>query len=55
MLQLALLTPRAPMEVGSGVCRLRETPEMKKKRLEHRSDRLRKRISLFYFYRPPCP
>ncbi|CAM9147943.1 unnamed protein product [Ectocarpus fasciculatus] len=34
--QLALLTPRAPLEVGRGVCRLRETSEMKKKRLEHR-------------------
>ncbi|CAM9208478.1 unnamed protein product [Ectocarpus sp. 4 AP-2014] len=34
--QLALLTPRAPLEVGRGVCRLRETSEMKKKRLAHR-------------------
>eukprot|EP00752_Nemacystus_decipiens_P002026 g1941.t1 len=34
--QLALLTPRAPTEVGSGVCRLRETDEMRKKRLAHR-------------------
>lgn len=41
-MQLALLTPRTPMEVGSGVCRLRETDEMKKKRLAYRSDKLRK-------------
>ncbi|CAM9461086.1 unnamed protein product, partial [Pylaiella littoralis] len=34
--QLALLTPRAPTEVGRGTFRLRETDEMKKKRLEYR-------------------
>eukprot|EP00903_Cladosiphon_okamuranus_P020324 g18647.t1 len=34
--QLALLTPRGPAEVGSGICRLRETDEMRKKRLAHR-------------------
>ncbi|CAM9404933.1 unnamed protein product, partial [Hapterophycus canaliculatus] len=34
--QLALLTPRTPMEVGRGMCRLRETDEMRKKRLDYR-------------------
>ncbi|CAM9361984.1 unnamed protein product [Scytosiphon promiscuus] len=34
--QLALLTPRTPLEVGRGTCRLRETDEMRKKRLDYR-------------------